>query len=189
MTKQTRNPQETQSRILKAALEEFSAHGFHGARVDRIVKAAEVNKRMVYHYFDDKEGLFKALMKKELDKIYQVSKDEPTDSLLDMSLHWLENIDKTKDYFKLYLSAESLMNSGEIALDDEHNDNFSYSIDVYTKLLKDKDVDPKFFLLAMLSITSIPILLPKMTEIITGKKSDSQDFKDEYAKVISYLLK
>ena len=53
-----RNAAETRERILKAAMEEFCAKGFDGARMDRIVEYAGCNIRMAYHYFGDKEGLY-----------------------------------------------------------------------------------------------------------------------------------
>jgi len=48
-------------RILAAAEAEFAAHGFHGARVERIAEAASVNKQLLFHYFDSKAGLHKAV--------------------------------------------------------------------------------------------------------------------------------
>ncbi|MEZ5277001.1 MAG: TetR/AcrR family transcriptional regulator [Opitutaceae bacterium] len=53
---------DTRGRILSAAMDLFAAHGFHGTTVDAIVQAAEVNKRMVYHYFGSKEKLYKAAL-------------------------------------------------------------------------------------------------------------------------------
>lgn len=188
MKKQTRNPQETQKKILAAALEEFAAMGFHGARVDKIVKSAEVNKRMVYHYFGDKEGLFKAVMQSELMKIKEVERTEPTGSLFEISKHWLENIAQTKDYYRLYLSAEALINNGDIDLDEEHQDTFTYSLEIYSKLLEGRDVDPRYFLLAMMSINSMPIIFPQTVKFLTGENSDTQRFQDEYIKVFKLLL-
>ncbi|WP_047453470.1 TetR/AcrR family transcriptional regulator [Rhizobium rhizogenes] len=57
-----RNPQRTHAMILDAATAEFSAHGFGGARVDAIAARAQTNKRMLYHYFGDKEGLYVAVL-------------------------------------------------------------------------------------------------------------------------------
>lgn len=50
----------TRERLLAAAVEEFSARGLAGGRVDRIAAAAAANKRAIYDYFGDKEGLFDA---------------------------------------------------------------------------------------------------------------------------------
>jgi len=58
----TRDPEGTRSRILEAATKEFARFGLGGARVDRIASRAGANKRMLYYYFDDKEGLFLAVL-------------------------------------------------------------------------------------------------------------------------------
>ena len=52
----------TRDRILEAAKQEFAQEGFAGARVDAIARLAGANKQLIYHYFGDKEGLFKAVM-------------------------------------------------------------------------------------------------------------------------------
>jgi len=58
----TRDPERTRAAILNAATQEFTAKGLTGARVDAIAKRARVNKRMIYHYFGDKDGLYLAVL-------------------------------------------------------------------------------------------------------------------------------
>jgi AcrR family transcriptional regulator len=58
----SRDPERTKAAILKAATDEITANGLSGARIDRIAERAGVNKRMLYHYFGDKEGLYVAVM-------------------------------------------------------------------------------------------------------------------------------
>lgn len=53
-----RDPVATRRRILDAAVSEFAAKGFSGARVESIAKNANANMRMIYHYFSDKEKLY-----------------------------------------------------------------------------------------------------------------------------------
>jgi AcrR family transcriptional regulator len=57
-----RDAERTRAAILDAATTEFARHGLGGARVDRISAAAGANKRMLYYYFGDKEGLFLAVL-------------------------------------------------------------------------------------------------------------------------------
>ena len=57
-----RAPERTKQRILASATAEFARYGLGGARVDRIAKRAGANKRMLYYYFGDKEGLFLAAL-------------------------------------------------------------------------------------------------------------------------------
>ena len=55
-------PEKTRAAILNAALEEFSHEGVAGARTDEIARRAGVNKSLLYYYFDDKEGLYAAVL-------------------------------------------------------------------------------------------------------------------------------
>lgn len=52
----------TRQALLAVAAEEFAEKGFSGARVDQIAVRAGINKRMLYHYFEHKDGLFKAVL-------------------------------------------------------------------------------------------------------------------------------
>ena len=62
-----RDPDASQRRILAAATEVFAAQGLDGARVDEIADRAGINKRMLYHYFGNKDDLFGAV----LDEVYE----------------------------------------------------------------------------------------------------------------------
>ena len=55
-------PEQTRSRILDAALVEFSKEGLAGARTDAIARAAGVNKALLYYYFGDKDRLYAAVL-------------------------------------------------------------------------------------------------------------------------------
>jgi len=57
-----RDPERTRAVILNAAVAEFTSKGLSGARIDRIAKRANVNKRMIYYYFKNKEGLYIAVL-------------------------------------------------------------------------------------------------------------------------------
>lgn len=62
-----RDPDASRERILAAATAEFASKGFGDARVDEIARRAGINKRMLYHYFGNKEELFQAV----LEEIYE----------------------------------------------------------------------------------------------------------------------
>ena len=57
-----RDAEATKARILEAAKREFARKGLGGARVDVIAEKAKANKRMIYHYFESKEGLFQTVL-------------------------------------------------------------------------------------------------------------------------------
>ncbi len=58
----SRNPERTSASILAAAVKEFTEKGYSGARIDSIAARAGANKRMIYHYFGDKEALYLAVL-------------------------------------------------------------------------------------------------------------------------------
>ena len=57
-----RDAEATRRRILEAGRAEFARYGLGGARIERIADAARTNKRMLYYYFGNKEGLFLAAL-------------------------------------------------------------------------------------------------------------------------------
>jgi AcrR family transcriptional regulator len=57
------SPEERRAAILAAALEEFTARGYEGARLDDVAKRADVAKGTIYLYFADKEALFQELVR------------------------------------------------------------------------------------------------------------------------------
>ncbi len=92
------SPEKTAA-VLDGALQEFLAHGYAAARIDRIVAAAGVSKATVYRHFADKEHLFMALMqrlasRKKLfwDENIERFEEEPATFLRHCALSMLENV-------------------------------------------------------------------------------------------------
>ena len=57
-----KNPERTRANIIDVATAEFAERGLSGARVDRIAERTQTSKRMLYYYFGDKEGLYRAVL-------------------------------------------------------------------------------------------------------------------------------
>ncbi len=53
----------SKQRLLTAAAAEFAARGFAGANVDRIARAARVNKAMIYYHFTSKAALYREILR------------------------------------------------------------------------------------------------------------------------------
>ncbi|CUH82898.1 TetR family transcriptional regulator C-terminal domain-containing protein [Thalassovita mediterranea] len=60
--KLSRIQQRNRTRIMEAALDVFSAHGFRGATLDQIAKAAGLSKPNLLYYFDGKEAIHVMLL-------------------------------------------------------------------------------------------------------------------------------
>lgn len=73
--------------ILDGARQIFASHGFDGASMNDITKAAGVSKGTIYVYFSSKEELFAALVQREREKIIAtvqstIDDSKPVDEML-----------------------------------------------------------------------------------------------------------
>ncbi len=57
-----RDAEATRAALLAQATREFADRGYDGARIDEIAASAAINKRMIYAYFGDKDGLYRAVL-------------------------------------------------------------------------------------------------------------------------------
>lgn len=58
----TNDPDRTKANIIEIATHEFSEKGLSGARIDEIAERTRTSKRMIYYYFESKEGLYRAVL-------------------------------------------------------------------------------------------------------------------------------
>jgi len=64
-----RDPERTRRNLLEAGCFLFSRRGFDGVSVDEIVARAGCNKRMLYHYYGNKDGLYTEVLRSVFRKI------------------------------------------------------------------------------------------------------------------------
>src|SRR4029450_7485034 len=113
-----RDPEGTRARILAAALAEFSAEGFAGARVARIARRARTNKRMLYHYFGNKEDLFREIFDRKLRERAGWITEAPAD--LGASLaYWFEMACEDSDWIRLIQWEALALGDGRVIREDE----------------------------------------------------------------------
>ena len=53
----------SRDRLFAAAAAEFAARGYAGANVDRIARAARLNKAMIYYHFTSKAALYREILR------------------------------------------------------------------------------------------------------------------------------
>ena len=70
-----RDADRSKEQILQAAENAFAEKGFYGARVDEIADGANINKRMLYAYFGDKEALYKQVLFRVYARMEAVEKE------------------------------------------------------------------------------------------------------------------
>lgn len=72
---------ERQEAILSTAADEFAAHGYTGASLNRIIEAAGISKGSLYYYFDDKADLFASVVEATMERLLKVMEGLSLDDL------------------------------------------------------------------------------------------------------------
>ncbi len=68
----TNDPERTMADIIEVATHEFSEKGLAGARIDVIAEAMRTSKRMIYYYFESKEGLYIKVLEEAYRRIREI---------------------------------------------------------------------------------------------------------------------
>lgn len=105
----TRDPGRTRARILEAARRAFAAQGLGGARVDAIAEASGANKRMIYYYFNDKEGLFRAVLEGIYEELCAAAETLDLEAPPDVAL--ARYVDFVWDYYSGHPEVIAILNS------------------------------------------------------------------------------
>src|SRR5262252_1652553 len=164
----SRNPRQSQERILDAALTEFAAKGFAGARVDVIARRARINKRMLYHYFGDKEGLFREVLRRKIAARSAWLAGAPEDPIERLPV-WFQLACRDREWIQL-LEWEALQWGEKKVIDEERREeSVGRAVErvrqQQAKGLLDPDLDPGQLLLTMMAITAYPIAFPQLARL------------------------
>lgn len=136
-----RSAEATQAAILDAATEEFSAHGFSGARVDSIAVRAKTNKRMLYHYFIDKAGLYLAVLERMFAEVLVAEKGlnlkskEPEDGIRQLTL-FIWNYVLEHPHFVRLVSTENKLKAEHLKKSEKIPHIHSHFVEELTDVLR-----------------------------------------------------
>lgn len=177
-----RNAGRSRERILSAALKEFAAKGFAGARVDVIARRANINKRMLYHYFGDKEALFKAVLRRKLCERRawaETLSGDPEETLP----FWFEAACKDADWVRLFQWEALERNSQKVIDEKERIEATAQGIQRIRQRQERGQIssafDPRHLMLTLRSLTMFPVAFPQLTRLITGKSVFDPQFQKE----------
>jgi AcrR family transcriptional regulator len=71
----TNDPERTMADILRVATAEFADKGLAGARIDEIAALTRTSKRMIYYYFESKQGLYVRVLEEAYRRIRRIEAD------------------------------------------------------------------------------------------------------------------
>ena len=189
----SRNPDRTRRRILDAAFKEFSQRGLAGGRVDVIARRARINKRMLYHYFGDKQGLYTAVVHEKIverRRIVAAAATPDFDVISNIGLWFRQNC-YDADWIKL-LAWESLQTSGNQVLAERERKQL---VRQAVERIQDRqkaglvrgDLPPEFLHLAKVSLTTFPMVLPHIARMILGRSPHEAGFQREYEQFLGRI--
>jgi TetR/AcrR family transcriptional regulator len=182
-----RNPTRTRERILSAALKEFAAKGFAGARVDIIAQRAAINKRMLYHYFGNKEHLFREVLRRKMTERQAWAENLSGDPAESLSF-WFEAACKDGDWVRL-LEWEALQGDAEKVIDEKQRRSATARGLERIRQRQARgqisaEFDPRHVMLAMRSLTMFPAAFPQLTRLIMGQSVLDPKFQKERAEFL-----
>jgi TetR/AcrR family transcriptional regulator len=165
-------------RILRAAMREFSKHGYAGARVERILKRANVSPRSLYYHFGSKRGLYDAVRERLRAQHFEDFVSGVTDEPLVDRL--LANIDVAMtprwQQWSRMLMWEALDGGDDTGPYPEGTvpgDLLAFRA-AQERGEIDEEFDPHLLTLAFIAITFWPTMFPKSTERLTEGMSKEQ---------------
>ncbi|MCF3936132.1 TetR family transcriptional regulator [Acuticoccus sp. M5D2P5] len=150
-----RDAERSRAAILAAATAEFTAHGFGGASVNEVAARAAINKRMIYHYYGNKEGLFLAVLEETYARIRSAESElclahlAPPEAVRRLVLFTFDYFVKNPEFLTL-LNTENMLHARHLKRSEQIQEMHSPLVGTLAELLKRgaadgvfrEDVDP-----------------------------------------------
>lgn len=171
-------------------MREFAAKGFAGARVDAIAKRARINKRMLYHYFGDKQALFQAAVEERLCDRKRAMVDAPKDMEDILSFYFRQGGDD-REWTRLMLWEALAYGEKPAIAEEQRVQNLRESVErmrtAQAEGRLDPVLDPEYTLLALIALCTFPWTMPQFVRFLTGDGPTSPRFREGYARVLSQI--
>ena len=176
----------TRTALLDAALEEFAAKGFAGARVRDISERAGVGKDLVAYHFGGKDGLYLAVQQAWLDR--EDGFADPALPLGDLLARYLH--DALTDPRPMRLLAWR----GLASPDADPPDGTPGAEDpAGTRARQQRgelpvDIDPAVLRLVLLAVVAAPVVFPGQARKLFGTAPGDPEFEARYAQGLRRLI-
>ncbi|MEU0302948.1 TetR/AcrR family transcriptional regulator [Streptomyces sp. NPDC006175] len=182
-------------RILAVAAEEFEKKGFAGARIDEIARRSNVNKQLIYYYFESKRVLHSKVMEhvtiRALEETHYESDESYVKSIQRLCAASFSRIRNRLYRYWLWEAVESF-DQGGIARRDERQSHYKKRVDHIRKGQVDGEIDPdidaRFLHLAITAIISFPHMTPHIASLVTGLESDDPEFREGQQEFLEQLM-
>lgn len=181
-----RDADRTKRKLLEAAMTEFAANGYEGARVGEIAARAGVNKQLISYYFGGKEGLYRAMEREWLEtERDQAGPDVPAEDVMRWYLR-----DNLKD-----------PRIGRLALwqalaDDLPEEESQEDADRELDQMRERqergeiasDLDAAALQIAFMGMTIAPVVFRRTAKRLFGVDIDDPAFETRYGDTLSRII-
>ncbi len=187
-----RDPERTRALILDAAVAEFGAHGYAGARISAIAARAGVNVQLISYYFDGKEGLYQAVSQQWQERRGELA--PPGTPLPEQLRRYAMEAVHNPDGARL-LAWSGLQYTGPDG-DPDHAPRARILAESVGELraLRDsgrlpEEVDPACLLIMLMAAAMAPTTLPQVIEGVCGVDPRSPEFLAHFADQTAVLAR
>lgn len=177
----------TRRALLEAALEEFAARGFAGARVRDIAERAGVSKDLVNYHFDSKEGLYLAVQRAWLQR--KAAFADPSLPLTELVARYLD--DALRDPRPMRLLAWRGLSEPQDA-SAPHTVTEPEDLSGVRRRQEVGEVTPGLdaasLRLVLLGAVAAPVVFPDMARRLFGTGIDDPEFQARYERGLRDLV-
>ncbi|XVQ11410.1 TetR family transcriptional regulator [Spirillospora sp. CA-255316] len=170
--------------LLDAALEEFAAKGYAGARVQDIANRAGVNKQLISYYFGGKEGLYQELGRQWLER--EAEFNDPEIPLEELLIRYLR--DSLGDPRGARLNAWAGLTDA-VGIPDDPVEDLS---DLRRRQAEGEiaaELEVEAVMLLMTAMVSAPTVMPNAVRRIYGLSPDCPEFQERYAEQLRRIVR
>ena len=171
--------------LLDAALDEFAAKGYAGARVADIASRAGVNKQLINYYFGGKEGLYLAIGERWLEREAEIN--DPALPFEEIMIRYLDNV--LDDPRGARLNAWRGLTEDLDAVPAGDREDLS---DLERRQAAGElaaDLDPAVVMLAMMAMVAAPVTMPLAVRRVFGLDPDAPEFRERYTEQLRRIVR
>lgn len=185
----TRNPTRAQEAILEAALAEFGAHGFAGARTAAIAERAGVSTQLITHHFGGKQGVLDELRRRWM--VDNEGQSDESRTFRESVAAHMKNVLANPDWSRLVLwhALEDTPGASErIDFAGRMEEAASRIAERQRNGELAEDVDPRFVALLGYLIAFAPLSLPDHLRGLTGREPTAPGYQEWASGQLAALL-
>lgn len=191
MSRERNNPNDTESRILQAAENEFFEKGYAGARTASIAEAAGVTHAMLHYYFRTKDKLFERIVSEKISILGNIIISAIGDEDLTLEDRIRQGIERHFDFIAAnrdlpkFIVSEVLTRPDVVEMMKCNIQNIvnnllnslQHEIDAYAAKGLCRQVNARMLLIDIVSLNVFPFMA---APIVLGAIGDSYNSYDEF---------